>query len=121
MEVSESRSSVRLQPLTAGAAASRRFASAPFAWMNGELIAWQDAKLHIHTQCVMRGLNAFEGVRAYWSSENEQLYVFRLNEHMLRLADSTKVLRLQLPYELSVVEQGCFDLLRRCEFREDVH
>ena len=95
--------------------------NAPYAWFDGEVVPWADAKLHVHTQCVMRGLNAFEGLRAYWSDAKHELFVFKLQDHLARLDRSTKILRIAMPYSAEHLADSCLELLRRCEFREDVH
>lgn len=92
-----------------------------YAWLDGEFMPWDGAKIHIRTECVMRGANVFEGVRGYWSSRHSELYVFKLPEHMARLQQSMKVLRMQLPYSLDVIAEASMELLRRCELREDLH
>jgi len=94
---------------------------APLAWLDGEFVPWQDAKIHIRSECVIRGISVFEGFRGYWNAPRNQMYAFRLAEHFRRLEASMKVLRLALPYPMSVLEQALLELIRRCEFREDVH
>ena len=92
-----------------------------WAWLDGDFVAWDDAKIHIHSNCVLRGTNVFEGVRAYWNEEHSDLYAFRMPDHMTRLAQSMKILRIALPYSLQVLADASMELLRRCEYREDVH
>jgi branched-chain amino acid aminotransferase len=95
--------------------------TASLAWLDGKFVAWDDARVHVHTQCVLRGANVFEGIRAYWNSDEGELYVFKMPEHMARLAQSMKLLRIALPYPLEVVAEASIELLRRCAYREDVH
>jgi len=96
-------------------------ASAKFAWLDGEFVRWEDAKIHIRSECVIRGIGVFEGLRGYWSAERSQMYVFRVQEHFKRLEQSMKVLRLRLPYPVTRVEEAMLELIRRCGYREDVH
>ena len=79
--------------------------TAKFAWLDGEIVRWENAKIHIATECVMRGIGVFEGFRAYWNDKQKQLYAFRLSEHFQRLEASMKVLRLKLPYATNVLER----------------
>ena len=65
-------------------------------WMNGELIAWDDAKIHVLTHSLHYGMGVFEGVRAYETSQGPA--VFRLTEHMERLHNSARILMMDLPY-----------------------
>jgi branched-chain amino acid aminotransferase len=95
--------------------------TAKFAWLDGEIVRWENAKIHIATECVMRGIGVFEGFRAYWNDKQKQLYAFRLAEHFQRLQASMKVLRLKLPYATNVLERELLELIRRCELREDIH
>ena len=65
-------------------------ASAPakFAWLDGEFVPWADAKIHIRSECVIRGISVFEGLRGYWSESKKQMYVFRSPDHFKRLEAS---------------------------------
>lgn len=65
-------------------------------WMNGDLIAWDDAKIHILTHSLHYGMGVFEGVRAYETADGPA--VFRLTEHMERLHNSARILLMDLPY-----------------------
>lgn len=96
-------------------------ATAKYAWLDGEFVPWQDAKIHVRSECVIRGIGVFEGLRGYWNERQQQMYAFRCPEHFRRLEESMKILHLQLPYPTSVVEEAMLELIRRCGFREDVH
>lgn len=63
-------------------------------WMEGELVDWDDAKLHILTHTMHYGLGAFEGVRAYKRSDGSTT-IFRLREHINRLFDSCKLMLIE--------------------------
>lgn len=65
-------------------------------WMDGELVDWRDAKIHVLTHTLHYGCGAFEGVRAYNTVNGTA--IFRLNEHTDRLFNSAKILRMQLPF-----------------------
>ncbi len=93
-----------------------------FAWMNGEIIPWENAKIHARTEAFMRGASVFEGVRAYASPDKKQLYVFKSTEHMDRLFNtSMKILRMQLRWTAQDLIRGMVQLLRANNFHEDVH
>lgn len=89
------------------------------AWMNGDYIPLGDARIHVRTDAVMRGGSVFEGIPGYWNAEREQLYVFRLDDHMRRLSESMKVLRMHL--NLDPLTEACIEVVRRDGFRQDVH
>lgn len=61
--------------------------------MDGELVAREDAKIHVFSPAVRFGAHVFEGIRGYWNSELEELFVFRLDEHLERLRQGMKVMR----------------------------
>ena len=72
--------------------------SKPRIWFNGELVAHEDATVHVLSHVVHYGSSVFEGVRAYDTDRGPA--VFRLPEHMRRLADSAKIHRMDLGYDL---------------------
>ena len=72
-------------------------------WMDGKLIRWEDAKVHVLAHALHYGTGYFEGIRCYELADGRSA-VFRLPEHMRRLADSGKILGFPLPY---TVEQLC--------------
>lgn len=65
-------------------------------WLDGELVEWRDAKLHVLTHTLHYGCGAFEGVRAYKTDGGTA--IFRLREHTERLFNSAKILRMQIPF-----------------------
>jgi branched-chain amino acid aminotransferase len=91
-----------------------------YAWMDGEIVEWGDARLHVDTQCVLGGLNAYEVVGAFWSPERENLYLFRIDEHLRRLRFSTKVMRLPIRFSDADLRTAAQKLVSLNEFREDV-
>lgn len=70
----------------------------PKIWMNGELVAWQDAKIHVLTHTLHYGTGVFEGIRAYATSQGPG--VFRLTEHIARLHNSAKIVGMEIPYSV---------------------
>ena len=62
-------------------------------WMNGELVDWADATVHVGVHGLHYGTGVFEGIRAYWNAEHGQLYALRLKEHFERLHRSCRVMR----------------------------
>jgi branched-chain amino acid aminotransferase len=65
-------------------------------WMDGKLVDWRDAKIHVLTHTLHYGCGAFEGVRAYKTVDGTA--IFRLREHTERLFNSAKILRMKIPY-----------------------
>ncbi len=70
-------------------------------WMNGKLINWDDAKIHVLSHVVHYGSSWFEGIRCYDTKKGSA--VFRLQEHVRRLFDSAKIYRTQVPYTESQI------------------
>jgi branched-chain amino acid aminotransferase len=65
-------------------------------WLNGELIPWADANIHILTHSLHYGMGVFEGIRAYETEDGPG--IFRLTDHMARMHNSAKILGMDLPY-----------------------
>ena len=80
-------------------------------WMNGEMIDWRDAKVHVLTHTLHYGVGVFEGVRAYDTSNGP--CIFRLHDHTRRLFDSAQILRLDIPFsesDLNAAQRDVFAL-----------
>jgi branched-chain amino acid aminotransferase len=65
-------------------------------WMDGQMVEWRDAKIHVLTHTLHYGCGAFEGVRAYNTAHGTA--IFRLEEHTERLFNSAKILRMKIPF-----------------------
>ncbi len=92
-----------------------------FIWRNGKLVPWPEAVVHVNAVGHASVPSVFEGIVAYWNTEHEQLYVFRLREHMQRLLDSLKIVRLGTGFSLDEMVQGVVDLLRANKTRQDTY
>ena len=68
----------------------------PKIWMNGELVDWDKAQIHVLTHTLHYGTGVFEGIRAYETSQGPA--VFRLTDHIVRLHNSAKIVGMELPY-----------------------
>jgi branched-chain amino acid aminotransferase len=73
-------------------------------WMNGKLVDWDDAKVHVLTHAMHYATGVFEGIR-FFSTPNGPA-VFRLNEHVSRLLDSAKIYLMQIPYTFDEIRSG---------------
>jgi branched-chain amino acid aminotransferase len=78
-------------------------------WRNGQLIAWEQATLHVMSHVVHYGSSVFEGIRCY--AQPHGAAIFRLPEHMQRLLDSARIYRMELPYTLEELTTGVVDLV----------
>jgi len=91
-----------------------------FCWMNGKIIDWMDANIHIDTP-TSRGEVIFEGIRGYWVPEEEQLYVWFLNEHLRRLFNSAKIRRMRIPYSFDEMKSALLETIVSNEYKEDTY
>jgi branched-chain amino acid aminotransferase len=78
--------------------------------MNGELIDWADATIHIATHTLHYGTGVFEGIRAYETARGPA--IFRLTDHIVRLHNSAKILMMPMPYSVDDLVQACKDTVR---------
>lgn len=92
-----------------------------YAFFKGAFVPIEDAKVSIMTHAFNYGTGCFEGIRAYWNSEEEQLFVFRLLEHFQRLLRSCKILHIRLPYSAEALCDLLVELLRREGYAEDCY
>lgn len=94
---------------------------AEYAWMDGEFVHWTQARVHVSSLAFTQGASTFEGVRAYWNKEEGQLYILKLDEHLNRLFNSMKMLRLTIPFSKQDLAKVVVELLVKNEFRKDVY
>ena len=78
-------------------------------WMNGKLVKWDDAKIHILSHVVHYGSGWFEGIRCYNTKKGSA--IFRLDAHLRRLYDSAKIYRSDIPYTKKELEQAIKDTI----------
>ena len=81
----------------------------PKVWKNGELIDWDDARIHVMSHVVNYGSSVFEGIRCYKTAKGSA--VFRLTEHMQRLINSAKIYRMDFPYDRDALCDATVELL----------
>ena len=79
-------------------------------WMNGELVDWADATVHVGVHGLHYGTGAFEGIRAYETPRGPA--VFRLAEHLQRLHDSARLLYMDIPFTVEELRTATHDLVR---------
>jgi branched-chain amino acid aminotransferase len=79
-------------------------------WMDGRLVQWRDARIHVLTHTLHYGCGVFEGVRAYNTAMGTA--IFRLREHTERLFNSAKILRMKIPYGMEQVIEAQREVVR---------
>jgi branched-chain amino acid aminotransferase len=85
-------------------------------WMDGQLIDWADAKVHVLTHTLHYGLGVFEGVRAYSTPEGTK--IFRLNDHTNRLFESAKAVNMKIPFSQQEINEAQKEVFRVNELDE---
>ena len=80
-------------------------------WMNGELVDWGDAKVHVGAHGLHYGSGVFEGIRCYETDAGPG--VFRLTDHLERLHQSARLLHMELPYGVDELRSACHELIGR--------
>jgi branched-chain amino acid aminotransferase len=92
-----------------------------WAFFKGKFVPIDDAKISIMSQVVNYGIGAFGGIRAYWNEDRQQLYVFRLDDHIRRFLSACKLFNATLPYSAADLKHLIVELLRREGYRADTY
>jgi len=80
-------------------------------WLDGEMVPWREAKVHVLTHTLHYGLGVFEGVRAYHTPDDGTC-IFRLQDHTDRLFNSAKILAMSMPFDKDTLNQAQKDVVR---------
>lgn len=79
-------------------------------WLDGQMVDWREAKVHVLTHTLHYGLGVFEGVRAYATEQGPA--IFRLAEHTDRLFNSAKILGMKMPFDKATINEACIAAVR---------
>ncbi|MEX2496490.1 MAG: branched-chain amino acid transaminase [Woeseia sp.] len=85
------------------------FKGSKLIWMNGQLIPWEQATVHVMSHALHYGSSVFEGIRVYKTPDGPK--IFRLTDHMQRLLNSAKIYRMPIPYALSELVDVCKEVV----------
>lgn len=88
-----------------------------YVFYQGNIVDEKEVSISIRSKAFNYGLACFEGIRAYWDEETEQLYGFRMKEHYERLLQSCKALYINIPYTADDLVQATVELLRKNNFK----
>jgi branched-chain amino acid aminotransferase len=91
------------------------------AFFERKIVPIAEAKISIMTHGFMYATSVFEGIRAYWNTEQKRMYILRLREHLERMEDSMKIMRLEIDYSVDDLIKIIIDLLKKEEFQTDVY
>jgi branched-chain amino acid aminotransferase len=92
-----------------------------YLWLDGRIVPWKDGTIHVASEAVVRGESVFEGVRAYGNADTGDLYIFRNQEHLDRLRQSARIMRMSIPYSDEELTAAFKELIRRNGYRDNVH
>ena len=90
-------------------------------WVDGKLVPWNDATIHITNLGTSGVSSVFEGIRAYWNAAQKKLYVFQLDAHLERFEQSMRLLRMKQAFSAAQLKQGVLELLRENEYADDTY
>lgn len=80
-----------------------------YIWMNGKLVKWEDANIHVCSHVVHYGSSVFEGMRVYKTPQGPA--ALRLKDHSKRLINSAKIYRMEIPYTAEEIDQATLDII----------
>ena len=92
-----------------------------YLWRNGALEPWNSAMVHVSSIGHASISSVFEGIKAYWNAEREELFVFRLEDHIERFMESIRLVRLHNKFSADEIIEAILALLRANETRADVY
>lgn len=92
-----------------------------FAYFEGKIVSYTDAKVGILTHALNYGTAAFGGLRGYWNADEEQLYLFRPRNHYKRLLNSAKMLCMEFEHTPESLTEITIELLRKEGYQQDVY
>ncbi|MBI3914396.1 MAG: branched-chain amino acid transaminase [Chloroflexi bacterium] len=92
-----------------------------YVWVDGKMRPWNEATIHM-SQVGTGGVSSvFEGIRAYWNADRKKLYVFRLDAHLERFAQSIRLMRMTQKTSNAEIKRGLVELVRANEYKEDTY
>jgi branched-chain amino acid aminotransferase len=92
-----------------------------YAYFKGKIVPYSEAKVGVLTHALNYGTAVFGGLRGYWNSEQEQLYVFRPFDHFRRFLDSSRLLDMDLGHTPGSLTEVVMDLLRKENYHRDIY
>lgn len=109
-----------VHPKGSGMTGGRDF-SQLIVYFNGKYVPWDEAKIHCFSPAVKYGAAVFEGIRGYWNPDQEKMYIFRLQDHMVRLELSQRIMRFEEVVSAREMCDATVEMMRRNAFKGSVH
>ena len=91
------------------------------AYFEGNFVPIEEANLNVMTHAFNYGSAVFEGIRGNWNPAHEELYLFKVREHIDRLVQSARILRMNGTYDADEISNLVVELARRCDYKEDMY
>lgn len=92
-----------------------------YIFLNGEYVDYENAKIHVLSTANKFAATVYEGMRGYWSDRDDDLYIFRHEEHIDRLCASMKIMRMGNVYSKKDFRDILINLIKKCGIKEDIH
>lgn len=89
--------------------------------LDGDIVPFEDARIHVLAPAMKYAALIFEGMRGWWNAEQEEMYLFRVHDHLKRLRQSMKVMRFDADYAEDYLVDRLRELIRANELRQDIH
>ncbi len=89
-------------------------------WFKGQIMPAEDAQISVLSPTAQFGLNVFEGIRGYWNAESEDVFLFRLDDHLDRLFASCRLIGLDCPYAPDEIRQAIIQVIHENDYRADL-
>jgi len=90
-----------------------------YIWHNGQIVDWDDAKVHVLSHALHYGSSVFEGIRLYKTPNGPK--IFRLQDHIARLYNSAKIYRMEIPYSQDDLTKACKDIINQNELNNGAY
>ena len=88
--------------------------------LDGGIVPWAEGNVHITSSAFKYGCAVFEGLRGYWNADDQQLYVFRADDHARRLVNAQRFQRFDTLFDATSQTTAMVDVLRTLDLRKDV-
>lgn len=95
--------------------------TANYIWMEGKVVPWDQALVHVNLLAHATVSSVYEGIKAYWNADQNQLFVFRLDDHLRRFMNSIKIVRLNCAYTQADLREAILSLIRANDARQDLY
>ena len=92
-----------------------------YAFFKGRIVPYSEAKIGVLTHTLNYGTGVFGGLRGYWNDDEEQMFIFRPEDHYRRFLESAKMLCMELPFTLQDLTDVTVELVRKEAYREDCY